>query len=363
MKWGKTMKLKYSEKQYIQMAKENFTKVLAEIPFLYEVDIASTKTEKDFGSFCVLAKLRSCKEPIRFLVEVKSKGEKRFVQDFIRQANECNKDDCCVFVAPYFSEESTETMRNKQYSYMDLSGNFFILTNRIMLSASGKVNKFVDVREKKNYLTKASSAASAILRTMLNEPERMWKVVPLAKKTKKAIGTVSNVKRFLLEKDWLEETKQGFRIKNVNEMLHVWARDYHKKEARTYEFYSLSDIPKIEDEISRWTSTHDESAVLGGFSAASRYAPTVRYKKIEVYVEQKYFDEFIKDMDLQPVNSGGNVIIIVPHDETPCMYSQVIHHSLVTSPEQTIIDLLGNPSRGGEAAEAIVLKKYASSQK
>ena len=103
---------------------------------------------------------------------------------------------------------------------------------------------------------------------------------------------------------------------------------------------------------------HDNSALLGSFSAAARYAPTVRYKKIDVYVEQQAFNEFIKDLELRLVESGGNVVITIPHDETPCMFFREVNGDYITSPVQTVIDLLGNPSRGEEAAEAIILKEF-----
>ena len=69
-------------------------------------------------------------------------------------------------------------------------------------------------------------------------------------------------------------------------------------------------------------------------------------------------DDFVKDLELQPVNTGGNVVITIPHDETPCMYAKPVHDTLVTSPAQTVIDLLGDAGRGEEAAEAILRREY-----
>ena len=63
-------------------------------------------------------------------------------------------------------------------------------------------------------------------------------------------------------------------------------------------------------------------------------------------------------MDLQPVNVGGNVVITIPHDETPYMFYREINGSLVTSPVQTVLDLLGNAGRGEEAADAIITKEF-----
>lgn len=46
------------------------------------------------------------------------------------------------------------------------------------------------------YFSKSSGAASAILRVMLNDPQKQWQVITLAQESGKALGTVSNVKSF-----------------------------------------------------------------------------------------------------------------------------------------------------------------------
>ena len=194
---------------------------------------------------------------------------------------------------------------------------------------------------------------------MLSDIERSWQVISLAQESDKAIGTVSNVKAFLRERDWITDASQGeFKLQNIKELLYTWAKDYHKKDSRTFEYYSLDSIAELEQKISAWTLKHDNSALLGGFSAAARYAPTVRYKKLEVYVEQQAFNELLVDMDLQPVSTGGNIVITIPHDETPYMFYREINGYLVTSPVQTVLDLLGSAGRGEEAAEAIIRKEF-----
>ena len=352
------MKQNLTEMQYEQLAKEKFCKTINEIPFVSDVEIISNGLQNEFGDFYAIVHFVDQESPMHFLVEVKSNGEKRFVNMFMKKADGYNKDACLVFMAPYISEESAGAMRDRKYSYMDLSGNCYILTRRIYLYVSGLANKFIVKKEKKNYLSKSSGAASTVIRTMLNAPQRQWQVVTLANESGKAIGTVSNVKSFLRDRDWIKESSIEFKLQNIKELLYAWAKDYHKKDARSYDFYSFEALSELEQEISEWSISHDNGAVLGGFSAAARYAPTVRYKKIDVYVEPQFFDEFVKDLDLQSVSSGGNVVITIPHDETPCMFAKMVNGSLVTSPVQTVIDLLGNTGRGEEAADAIITKEY-----
>lgn len=344
--------------QYEQLAKEHFYKIMNDIPIISDVEITSIKQKSKVGDFYAIIHWKNQEKPIRFCVEVKSNGEKRFVNSFMSEIERKNDDLCYVFMAPYISEESANAMKKENVSYMDLSGNCFILTERIYMYLSGQPNKYIAKKEKKNYLSKSSSAASAIMRTMLNKPQDYWQVTILAKESGKAIGTVSNVKSFLRDRDWIKEKSIEFKLQNIKEFLYAWARDYHKKSAVSYEFYSFEAISELENNISEWSASHENGVVLGCFSAAVRYAPTVRYKKVNVYVDPQLLDRFVKDLDLQAVSSGGNVVITIPHDETPCMYAKNINGAYVTSPVQTILDLLGNVGRGEEAANAIIEKEF-----
>lgn len=352
------MKQNFAVEQYEQLAKEQFCRTLKEIPFVDDIEVIPTGLQKGFGDFHAIVHFSDQEESAHFYVDVKANGERRYANLFMHMASQHHDHACYVFMAPYISEASAEIMRECKYSYMDLCGNCYILSRRILMHISGKPNQFIQKREKKNYFSKSSSAASVIMRTMLDAPEQKWQVKKLAEMTGKAIGTVSNVKSFLLNKAWIVEFPYWFELCSIREMLYEWARDYHKKDARVYEYYSLDSIADLEQTISEWTVSHDQGAMLGAFSAAARYAPTVRYKRVDVYVESQFFDEFVKDMDLSPVESGGNVKITIPHDETPCMFARTINGSLVTSPVQTVLDLLGNAGRGEEAADAIISKEY-----
>lgn len=353
------MKQNLTKTQYLQLAKEQFCRLLSEIPFISDIEIISTGPQRGFGDFYALVHLSDSEEKIKFCIEVESRGERRFVNMFMLMASQHMDGAYYMFMAPYISEASAAALRESKYGYMDLSGNCYILTDRIMIQVSGKPNQYTALRTRKNYFSKSASAASAVLRTILNNYKKIWQVKELSEITGKAIGTVSNVKRFLLDHAWIEELPEGFRVCNVREMLYTWAKDYQSKDARTFMYYSLDSVPEIEAGIGKWNELHQAGAALGAFSAAVRYTPTVRYHKVYVYVEPQDFEEFVVDLDLEPVTSGGNVIITIPHDETPCMFSHKVQDAIVTSPVQTVIDLLTSGGRGEEAADAIIRKEFS----
>lgn len=110
-------------------------------------------TKSDFGDFYAIVHFENDEEPMHFLIEVKSKGERRYVNQFMHMASQYNNDaDYYVFMAPYFSEESAQIMKNEGYSYMDLSGNCYILTKRIILHVSGQANKYLEKTRKEKII-------------------------------------------------------------------------------------------------------------------------------------------------------------------------------------------------------------------
>ena len=193
---------------------------------------------------------------------------------------------------------------------------------------------------------------------MLSAPTKWWQVKELAEKSGKAMGTVSNVKSYLLDHDWLEENNGRFRACHIKELLQAWAKDYHLKDSLSYQFYSLDPIPEIEKMVAQWSNSHEAAAQLSSFSAGARYAPVVRYTKATLYVQPQYLAEIRRDLNLQEVESGGNVMITIPHDQTPYIDTRIINGDPIVSPVQAILDLLGESSRGEEAAEAILYKEF-----
>ena len=349
---------KMTEDLLSSFIKARLCETLMEVPFVSNVEIIQDGSAARYSSYCVEIFFADSEDTESLFVEVKSRGERRFVNAFINQISDCRKDENYLLAVPYISEESGEIMRQNELSYLDLSGNCYIYTGRVFIYVSGKKNEFVESKSHKKYFDKTSSAASAIMRTMLNNPHKIWHVKELSDMTGKALGTVSNVKRFLADNAWIEELSNGFKLCDMRGLLYNWANDYRKKNDISFEYYSLDSIPIIENRIAEWNAIHGASATLGCFAAAVRYAPVVRYNKVHVYVTLTELEAFVSELELKKVNSGGNVIINIPHDDTSCMFSRLINGDVVTSPVQTVIDLLMNNGRGEEAADEIIKKEF-----
>ena len=347
-----------SERQLLVAAKEEIYKLFQSIPCVSNVEIkgfgvVSAAIVPDF-----IIKIVTEYSEIIINAEVRMRGEKRFVYDYVERVNNLASKTPNIFIAPYVSEESAELLKANGINYMDLSGNCFVTVDAIYISVQGKPNQYIPKRSNKNIFAKSSVKSSAILRTMLNEPFREWQVQELLKLTDTSLGMISNVKNHLLVNNWAELINGRFRLKNIQDMMWEWAKVYNLKIDETEEYYSLDSVADFEQHISDWNKRHGASVVLGSFSAAARYAPTVRYNKVYVYAEIQDKQELIKDLELKKVEQGGNVVICTLYDNMTTMFSREINGSKVTSPVQTILDLLSHAGRGEEAAESIIQKEF-----
>lgn len=352
------MKQRYTEQQYEQLAREQICSLTKEIPFVSDVEIYPAKHDAT-GDFTAVVHFEGQQPPVELSIDVKSRGERRFVEQFIQLTERHNRLGEAVLAAPYITEKSANLLKESGCSYMDLSGNCRISAPPLFILMEGKPNHFAKQEYDRNYFGRKSSAASALLRTLLQDYKRIWKVQELAEQSGKSLGAAANMKSFLVDHGWAEDSKQGFRLCQIDELLRAWAKEYHRKEDRTIRCYSLDPPVEIERAVSDWNKQRGGNAVLGGFSAAARYAPTVRYNRVSIYVEPQDVDEFMEDMGLEQVTSGENVTIIIPHDETPCLFTKEIGGCVVTSPVQTVLDLLSGVGRGEEAAAAIIEKEYS----
>ena len=354
------MKFSLSESENMQIAMDQFEKTIGGVNFVKKTEFRKFRSGESggFADFYALLHISDYKKPVEFGVVVKSNGEKRFARKFMAEASARGEKDCLVFMAPYISPETEELLKHSGFGFMDFSGNCFVCGKGVCISVFGNANKHIRKKEKKNYLSKSSSGVSAVLRKMLSVPEKWWQVKELAEESGKAIGTVSNVKSFLADHEWIEEENGLFRICHLMELMKAWAKDYHEKKALSYQFYSLDSIPEAEKRISEWSKSHDSAALLGSFAAGVRYAPAVRYSKVNVYVQPRFFSAFQDDLDLRKVESGGNIIVTIPHDETIYLDSRFVKGDFIVSPVQAILDLYGESGRGEEAAEAVILKEY-----
>jgi Transcriptional regulator, AbiEi antitoxin, Type IV TA system len=128
-------------------------------------------------------------------------------------------------------------------------------------------------------------------------------------------------------------------------------------------FYTSKDLDFLETQSGVVAEgLFRERYALASFSAAARYFPNVRRVRMTAYLACSV-EAFVgrmkaEEAPLKEVDSGPNVVILEPSDDSVFVRAQRPLDRAATSPVQTYLDLMQESLRGPEAAEALVSKVF-----
>jgi hypothetical protein len=174
-----------------------------------------------------------------------------------------------------------------------------------------------------------------------------------------SLGLVSNIRKLLADREWIDSESVGFSLTDPLALLEEWSQNYTYRRNQVTEFYTLLDAAEFEHRLGEFCQREKLPYGLTGFSGAARLAPMVRYQRVMAYV-QADLDQLTDSLEIKPVTSGANVNLLIPYDEGVFYGKREQGGLQVVTPVQIHLDLKGVRGRGQEAAEVIldeVIKK------
>ncbi len=321
---------------------------LREVPFVSNIEIEQA-SDNAAGRPDFVMRVETPSGTQTLLIEVKSSGQPRqarqAVAQLLRYLNNL-PDAYGIFVAPYVSERAAAVCKEAGIGYLDLGGNCHLVFDHIFIEKKGIPNQYPEQREQRSLYT---PKASRVLRVLLDDPSRRWRMKGLAEEAHVSLGHVANVKQRLLDREWLRDGQEGLYLAEPAALLSEWAENYRRRRSLVHDFYSFDAPGKIEQRIDEVCRRAGVRYALTAFSGAERLAPFVRYQRATAYVEEN-LEEIARDLSLKPVSSGANVQFIEPYDEG-IFYGALCKDDLwVASPVQLYLDLSITKGRGDEAA-------------
>ena len=284
------------------------------------------------------------------VVEVRTVGQPRIIREatnqLMRARNELPR-AYGIVMAPYISPEAAGICVKEGIGFADLAGNCLLSFDQVFISKEGKRNPFARKRDLRSLY---SPKAERVLRVLLSTPGRSWKLQSLAKESAVSLGQSFNVKKLLVDREWVETGADGLRLTAPAKLLAEWEEHYDFRRSTVQEFYTLRPIADFERLLAEACAKGELDYALAGFSSAARYAPMVRYQRAMAYVVGS-LDDLAGRLQLKPVSSGANVNLIAPYDDGVLYGAETRGDARVTSPVQTYLDLCQIKGRGEEAAD------------
>lgn len=344
--------MKLTNDELENKAEQALRSCLSKVPFLRIVDIKKESSRSELKPDLV-AKLALPNGKQNLVVEVKSNGQPRLAREAVNQLlryREVFSEAYGVFIAPYISPNAAQICERDEIGYIDLVGNCRLSFQQVYIEQGGKPNLFAKKRDLRSLY---SPKGERVLRVLLNNPRKAWKIIELADEAQVSVGQVVNVKKLLVDREWVGKERDGFFLSNQEQLLQEWAENYTFRRNLVQDCYSLKGIAEIEADLAEVCNRKGIRYALTSFSAAARLAPAVKYQRAFAYVE-KIEENVLLPLNLKKVPSGANVNLLLPYDIGVFYGSRELGGIRIASPVQIYLDLLGFKGRGEEAAHALL---------
>lgn len=335
--------------------REALESLLSQIPV---IGIRDVQWERPLASQEVdlIVHLQTAEQPYQLFCDILPSGQPRYVNHALLKMREevtrGGPEVVPILIAPYFSPATRDVCQQNHVGYLDLEGNARISFGSVFIDRQVSVKPVVERRELKSLFRPRSAQ---VLRVMLREPARIWRVAELAQASGVSLGHVSNVRTGLLDREWATASSDGLYLSQPDLLLDAWRDSYEAPAGEHKRFYTTLHGSALEDAARNVLSGNGEKdlwAAFASFSAAKWLAPYARTSTHYFYANHAGLEKLKTALKLEPSAKGENVMIMLPKDEG--VLSDTVEPApgaICTSPVQTYLDLSIAGERGEEAAQ------------
>ncbi len=293
--------------------------------------------------------------------DYKTSGQPRYARSALRALQSCighrAPEATPVFIAPYISPAVRQLCEEKGVGYLDLEGNARIAFGGVFIERLVADRPAAERRELKSLFRPKSAQ---VLRAILREPGRAWRVTELSETSGVSLGHVSNVRTGLLDREWARVSDGGLVLSEPDALLDAWRDSYTAPAGERLRFYTPLHGSAFEDAARSALRSRDGAgrAAFASFSAAQWLSPYGRTSTHYFFADEEGLRKLQAALQLAPAPKGGNVVVTVPKDlGLLADTAEPAPGAVCTSPVQTYLDLSTAGERGAEAAQYLRQEK------
>lgn len=300
----------------------------------------------------LLVKFRMGDQDQTLALAVARLGHPRQIRETITRLSEIRRElpgTYPVAASIYISPQSATLLRRSGLGYVDLSGNCSLAFNSVLIEKEGKRNIRPSNRPLKSLF---APRATRVVRALLVDLPRAWRLGELAKAAGVSLGHAHNVVTRLQELAWVERREeQRIHLAKPADVLESWVDNYTYRENGIAAYFSLERPTRtLMAEVARVAHAEGRRYALTLHSGAALVASRVRVPSIHCYLEGEP-DPIARSLGLRPGEGEGNVHLMAPYD-AGVFYAPLEKGGLrVVCLPQLYADLFHYERRGREQAE------------
>jgi Transcriptional regulator, AbiEi antitoxin, Type IV TA system len=301
----------------------------------------------------LLVRFRVGEQEHAVVLEASSLGQPRQIRAAVTRLAELRREMPSAYpaaAAVYIGPESARILKSHNFGYIDLSGNCYLALENILIEKEGKRNIGASTRPLRSLF---APRATRVVRVLLSEIGRAWRLGELAKAADISLGHSHNVVKRLEELAWLErDTSDRLRLTKAADLLESWSDSYTYRENDIASYAVPERITrKFLVEVAHTAEAEGRRYAFTMSAGLSLVAPHLRMTAAHAYLEGDPAPVAAR-LGLRPVaEADGTLHLLAPYD-VGVFYGLLEKGGLrVTSLPQLFVDLARYEPRGADQAQ------------
>jgi hypothetical protein len=235
----------------------------------------------------LLVKFRLGDHEQTMVVDVVSLGQPRQIRAAVTKLSDIRRalpSAYPVAASVYIGPQSARILKDNNLGYLDLSGNCSLAFEHVLIDKEGKRNVRPSTRPLRSLF---APRATRVVRALLAEAGRAWRLEELAKAAEVSLGHSHNVVKRLEDLRWLErDDVQRIHLGKPADLIEAWAESYSYRanEIASY-FVSERVTRRVMADLARAAAADNRRYAFTLSAGLSLVAPQARLGVIHAYLE------------------------------------------------------------------------------
>ncbi|MGH7326467.1 MAG: type IV toxin-antitoxin system AbiEi family antitoxin [Candidatus Rokuibacteriota bacterium] len=301
----------------------------------------------------LVAKFQLVGQEHTLVVEVSSLGQPRQIRAAVRRLGEIRRElpeAYPVAASVYIGPQSARILRSNNLGFVDLSGNCYLAFENVLIEKEGKHNVRLSTRPLRSLF---APRATRVVRVLLVEPGRVWRLEECAKAAGVSLGHSHNVVKWLEELAWVErDDHRLIRLSKPADLLEAWCESYSYRAHEIVSYFAPERVTRtFMIEVARVAAAQRRRYAFTLNAGAALVAPHLRLPAVHCYLEGDPAP-VAQALGLRPAaEPDGALHFLAPND--PGVFEGALEKGglKVVCLPQLYADLLHYERRGPEQAE------------
>jgi len=287
------------------------------------------------------------------VVEVSALGQPRQIRGAVTRLLDVRREIAGAYpvaAAVYIGPQSARILKDNNLGYVDLSGNCYLAFDQVLIEKEGKRNVRPSTRPLRSLF---APRATRVVRVLLAEPTRAWRLEELAKAAEVSLGHSHNVVKRLEDLRWVERDHgQRIHLGKPADLLQAWCESYTVRSNEITSYFVPERLSrKLMTDVARVAGAEGRRYAFTLGAGLSLVAPQPRLTALHCYLEGDP-GALAAALGLRPTaEPDGALHVLTPYD-SGVFYGTLEKAGLkVVSVPQLYADLVHADRRGAEQAE------------